>query len=87
LNRSIAVPRTSRRNDGEAYNIYSRLILIRCVVARRTVPGSSLAPDAGYRGGLHPGHPKVGLAFACWPGVEATEAGWVAAEALQQERY
>ena len=32
-------------------------------------------------------HSKVGLAFAYWPGVEAAETGWAAAEAMLQERY
>ena len=32
-------------------------------------------------------HSKVGLAFAYWPGVEAAETGWAAAEAMMQERY
>jgi hypothetical protein len=32
-------------------------------------------------------HAKVGLAFAYWPGVEATATGWAAAETMLQEHY
>ena len=32
-------------------------------------------------------HSKVGLAFAYWPGAEASETGWAEAEAMIRERY